>query len=214
MSEENKNDSTWLFVIIVIILLIFYFASLGNINPASFGKLPDELKESKEKAKQRHKRLLAILERQQALKARLDRRFRSIYFIIRFAFVFSWFAFLFILNRFGLVTNLGDALNWSEAIILFLLVVHFLTFGKISNLEKFIDLLKTKIENWLYGKHINLADKINSNQVETAYIENNLEQFNSSNIDPEIQCDSVNIAVNDKKSIFQPTPSGIPKLKP
>jgi len=80
-----------------------------------------------------------------------------------------------LLSVFGLVSTLSDILDWSEAFLLVLLVVNFLTFGTLTNLENFIDILKNKIENWIYGKYIKVNEKIDANKNELKVIETVLE---------------------------------------
>jgi hypothetical protein len=180
INEESKEASMFLVAIVIILLIVFYLASLGKLNPAGIGKLPDELKESIEKAKHRHKKIMAVLETQHALKTKLNKRFRTIYFFIRLGFVLLWAAFLVAFYFFGLVKNLGDGLNYSEALVLALIAVNFLTFGTISNLEKFIEVIKIKTENWIYGKHKNLNQKIEKYKIEDKELIKTIQELDSS----------------------------------
>jgi hypothetical protein len=159
---EKKNDiiPTWLIVIIVIILLVLFLASLGFFNPRDIPKVPKEYKDSKEEAVKRHQELEDQLKNKEDLKNKLERKFKRAYFIIRFVLISFWFVILGILYYFGLINNLSDALNYSELLIILLVVINFLTFGTLSNLEKFIDLIKIKTENWIYGKNIKLNSEI------------------------------------------------------
>lgn len=180
LKVESEDASIILVAIVIILLIVLYLASLGKLNPAGIGKLPDELKESKEKAKHRHKKILAVLETQHALKAKLNKRFRTIYFFIRLGFILLWAAFLVAIYFLGLVSNLGDVLNYSEALVLALIAVNFLTFGTISNLAKFIEVIKIKTENWIYGKHKNLNQKIEKNKIEDKELIKTIQELDSS----------------------------------
>jgi len=85
--------------------------------------------------------------------------------------------------------------------------------GKISNLKKFIDLLKTKIENWFYGKHINLGEKINNNLIKESMLSNRLEQFDSTNTNSNLSVNFANITVEKTKSCNLPIQTINPVLK-
>lgn len=166
MSKKDNNIPIWAIVIIVITIIIVFVLSLGTINAGNVGKIPKEFKDTKEEARRKHDRLKGLIDKQENLRMRLERRFRVIYFSVRLGFVFIWFALLTGLYFLGLLKNLGDALNYSEVLILILITLNFLTFGTITKLETFVEVLKIRIENWVYGKYVNINDKIELNKSE------------------------------------------------
>lgn len=174
MNKKDNTIPTWaiaLIIVVVIVIIIIYVVSLGNVNAGKITRVPEEFKDSKEETKRKHDRLKAHIEKQEGLKIKLDKKFIRIYFSIRLVFVLLWFALIIVLWSVGLVNNIGDALNYSEALILLLITLNFLTFGTITKLESFIDLIKTRTENWVFGKYLNLEDKIEIFKVEIENLE-------------------------------------------
>lgn len=171
MSERKSGIPTFVIVIIVIILLLLFLSSLGTIDPADLSKFPDEYKDSKEDAKRKHKRLKDFIDRQEALKIKLERKFKRTYFFIRLGLVLLWFSVLAIFYFCNQIKNVGDILNFSQISILILLVLNFLTFGTITNLKNFIDIIKTETENWIYGKYISIEQQIELKKNELALLE-------------------------------------------
>lgn len=165
-NEESPTIPIWLVVVIVLIIIIVFVVSLGSINPGNTVKFPDAFKESKEEAKRKHKRLKEHIDKQVALKIKLDKRFKRTYLFIRITLVLLWFGILGVLYFINLISNLSDALTYSEVLIILVLIANFITFGSITNMNEFIDSLKTKTENWIYGKYIILDNTIESNKAE------------------------------------------------
>lgn len=87
---------------------------------------------------------------------------------MRFGFILLWGAYIFVLIKFQCIENLGDALNYSEAAILVCIALNFLTFGTVTNLNSFIDLIKLKLENWIWGKYVNIDKDIEEDKKELA----------------------------------------------
>lgn len=171
---EKKKSSTipvWIVVVIVLLFIIIFVASLGSVNPSKSVKFPEAYKDSKEEAKRKHKRLKEHIEKQKALQAKLNKKFKRTYFFVRLAIVILWFSVIGVLSVLKFISNLNDALTWSEAILLILVIANFITFGSIANMNEFIALLKTRTENWIYGKHIVLDKAIESNKEELKKLE-------------------------------------------
>lgn len=164
-------EKTVVGVIIVIFIIILFIITFGNFDADDFSKIPNEFKDTKEQAKDRHKKLFNLLERQKALKLRLEQKFKTIYLFVRIGLVLIWSGLIFL---YCLLTNtheLGAILDFSQASIIVLLALNFITFGNITNLNEFVDSLKTKTENWIYGKYINIDDKIAKNHSELKSLE-------------------------------------------
>jgi polyferredoxin len=163
MSKKEEDVAIWILVLLLVLFIVIYVVSLGTLNNGKVNMFPVEFKDSKEEVKRKHKRLKELLDKQQALKSRLEKRFKRTYFFVRLFFILIWAAGLFILFVFRVVNNIGDALNYSEACILVMVVLYFLIFGSISSLENFIDLIKSRVENLVCGKYININEKIELN---------------------------------------------------
>ncbi|MFZ6009476.1 MAG: hypothetical protein ACOYXT_03940 [Bacteroidota bacterium] len=123
-------------------------------------ELPKEFKDSKDQAFQRHEALKRELEQKVALKEKLARRFKSVYAVVRFVLVTMWLGPLYVLYRLGIVINVEDALNYSQASFFILLILNFITFGSLTNLNDFLGVIKLRVENWVWSKHLNLSDDI------------------------------------------------------
>lgn len=174
----NKNSNITvktLIVILIIILIIVFVITLGKLDVGKTQLVPDEFKDDKEEAKRKHKRLSELLAKQEQLKIKLTKTFKRMYFAVRILFVLLWGGILFTLYKFGLINNLGDILNYSEAGILICLVLNFLTFGTISNLHNFVSLISTKLENWIWGNYIHLDNKIENNKTELIELETKIQ---------------------------------------
>lgn len=163
MSKKEDDVAIWILVLLLVLFIVIYIASLGTLNTGKVNIFPVEFKDSKEEVKRKHKRLKELLDKQLALKARLEKRFKRTYFFVRLFFILIWAVVLFILFVFRVVNNIGDALNYSEACILVMVALYFLIFGSISSLENFIDLIKSRVENLVCGKYININEKIEIN---------------------------------------------------
>lgn len=171
MNKKESDISTALIIVIVIFILIIYLASLGLINPTEASKIPEEFKDTKEEAKRKHKRLSEHIKKHEALKIKLYKKFKWIYFFVRLGLLAIWFAMLSIFLFNGFINNLGDALSYSEASILILVALNFLTFGTITNLNNYIDLIKTKTENLVFGKYISIEVKVQLHKEQLALLE-------------------------------------------
>lgn len=175
MSKSNNNiTEKTLIVILIIILIIVFVITLGKLDVGKTQLVPDEFKDDKEEAKRKHKRLSELLVKQEQLKIKLTKTFKRMYFAVRILFVLLWGGILYTLYKFGLIKDLGDILNYSEAGILICLVLNYLTFGTISNLNNFVNLIRTKLENWIWGKYFALDSKIDSNKTELEILEKSL----------------------------------------
>lgn len=166
MNRKEDDVAIWILVLLLVLFIVIYVASLGTLNAGKVYIFPVEFKDSKEEVKRKHKRLKELLDKQLELKARLEMRFKRIYFFVRLFFILMWATVIFMLSAFGVVSNIGDALNYSEAIILVMIALYFLIFGSISSLENFIDLIKKRVENMVCGKYIKISEKIELNITE------------------------------------------------
>jgi len=174
MKKEKADLSTAIIVLLIIFILILFVVSLGSVSSSNLTILPEELKDSKEEAKRRHKRLLTLIEKQEALKIKLDKKFKQIYFFVRLGFILLWVFILYSFQQFGLIKNLGDILNYSQLSIIIIAGLNFLTFGSITNLKTFLDYIKTITQNLVYKKYLSLNQKIKLNKFELTTLEEKL----------------------------------------
>ena len=163
----RRKESTpwwiWLIVVVVIIVVIvIYVASLGTINVSDENQLPQEFKDSKEEALKKHQALLAELDKKKALKEKLTKRFRVAYLSVRIILVIICTVSIYYLGYFLGAESLSDFLNYYEASIIVLFAMNFIAFGTIANFHDFILVLRTKVENWVWIKNINLPKEIDS----------------------------------------------------
>ena len=163
---ESKRDvkQEVLIVILIIIAIIFYLFTFGKFS--SKGKQPEEFRDDNLQAKIRHQKLTKLLESQKGLKQKLNKKFRLIYFCVRFLLVLFWIGIMSILYIFSIIKDLGDFLNYSELSVIIIITLYFLVFGTVKDLNNFLDLFKTKTENLVYGKYVNINEKIDENQKE------------------------------------------------
>lgn len=174
VSEDKKSGIWTIFVVLfVIVLLIVYIGTLGGINVAKISK-PEEFLEDREKARLRHQRLLGLVQKQQALKIKLGKKFRLIYGGVRVGLVLSWIAVMFGCYLIGWIANLEDFLNVSEICLIILVTANFITFGTLTHLNGFLTLIRTRTENWVYGKYISLEEKIMVNKEQLKDLEQKL----------------------------------------
>lgn len=179
MKEKVDKTPIGLIILVIIIVVIFfivYIATLGKVGTSGPENLPEECNDTIEQAKKRHAKLKILIDKQENLKIRLDKLFKRIYFSVRLILVLLWFSLIYVLYYFGYVYDLGAILNYSEASILILFVLNFLTFGSISNLKDFIDFIKTKVENIIYGRYVKIDEKINLNKVEEERLRKDIEK--------------------------------------
>lgn len=161
---SRKNIPGWIIwtivIIVIVIIIVVFVASLGTINLTGKQDLPKEFADSRKQALIRHDALKRELAKKLSLKQKLDKQFIMIYAAVRIILVGLWIGPLYILYRFGLISEIGDALNYSEATFFVIVIFNFLTFGNMKNLTEFITLLKIRVENWVWEKNLNLKSDI------------------------------------------------------
>ena len=186
---KNLKDSDLFIILVIIAIVVVYLISVGTLDISKNKKLPNELNDSLkeaekkqkqiEKAKQEQRKLQKRIKQQEEQQKRLDKRFKRIFFLVRFSFVVLWGVILFVLYLIGFNTSLEDSLNISELIILILITLHFLTFGTITNLEKYIKLIRIRIKNWIYRKYAKLNQEIELNKQKLGKMENEISEEDS-----------------------------------
>jgi Na+/H+ antiporter NhaC len=161
-----KKTSIWFWIaIIILIVILLYLFTLGQVNGAK--KItPEEFSEEREKAKHRHKRFVKHLNIQESLKKHLDKRFKQLYLFVRICLVSIWLGSMALLHIRNILEGLNDFLLYSQLSVLAIAVICFLTFGTITNVKDYIDSIKIRTENWVYGKYVNIDERIENTQLE------------------------------------------------
>jgi hypothetical protein len=169
--DEEEKILIWILVIILIILTyIIYTASLGQIDITPH-KDNEPLIDKKRLAEERHRKLLGLIEQKQELKLKLEKRFRYSYLAVRILFVLMYLGFNALLFFFLEITDLGTLLKWSEVLLIIIIIINFITFGTITNLKNVIAYFRNRIENWVYGKYVNIDEQIEKHLGETKILQ-------------------------------------------
>jgi Na+/H+ antiporter NhaC len=161
----NKS-SFWCWVVIIILIVVFiYLFTFGQINGAK--KItPVEYSEEREKAKHRNERLLKHMENQLSLKNHLEKKFKQLYLFVRISLVSIWLGSMGILYTLDFLNVMNDFLLYSQLSVLAIAVIFFLTFGTLTNVKDYIESIKIRTENWVYGKYDNIDERIENTQLE------------------------------------------------
>jgi hypothetical protein len=158
--ENSKNKMPWwqwvLLIIGVIAVIALFIFTLGRWNLISSKDKGGNVKNDKEDAKQQHKVLKTELSKNIQLSDKLHRKFIWAYRAARIGLVMLWSCLMMVFYFLDYITNLSDFLTYTEASILGLVTLNFITFGTITNANDFINTIKIKVENRVYKKHVNL----------------------------------------------------------
>lgn len=175
--EKRQLRNTIIFVLIVVVIAIFFLNR--KLRKKEIEDLKDELQKSTLDANKKHKILSQLIEKQVKKKKQLDRKFWWIYFSIRIAIVGLWGAILggyYFINK---TLTLTDILDVSQVILIILLLMYFLIFGSLKSLNEFTNDFRIGLENWVYGKYINLPEDISLCLVEKKNIEESYPELKS-----------------------------------
>lgn len=156
---------------LVILIVIVFVLSFGKWGFEKNSSVPGEFRDSKEEARRKHREISEQLSKDEALNNKLTRIYKRMYFSVRVFFVLLWGGILFFLHTIHWVENIGDVLNYSEAMILIGLVFNFLTFGTIANLKDFTNSIRIKLENWIWRNNRDLESRIENNKIKLEQIE-------------------------------------------
>ena len=171
MSEEKNNNKSWweeygIFIIILLSVVIIAFLIVESIKQRK--------KESKEESKERFKLLLnrkkrleGLVSKRIHLKRRLDRTFKIIYLISRI-FLISFIALCFYSARwyYDEPLVLENYLTWGALLGIIFTGIMYLIFGSPTSMIEAIKEVKPKLQTRIYGKFIEVDDKIRDNKEE------------------------------------------------
>lgn len=117
-----------------------------------------------------------------SLRDKLNRRFKIVYTLVRVSLVLLWVGFIYILYYLDVVNTLEDALNYSEASLLVIFMMNFITFGSIADLKEFLSVVKIRVENWIWGKNVDLPNVIERTANEITELELSLNEHKSDEV--------------------------------
>lgn len=155
MEENKKKDSPFtlppIIVIAFIIIIVVWLTRFFKIN---------YLKEEREKTKRRHDKIEALIDKHEKLKIKLEKSFKISYLILRVFLVLIVIVFNLILYYQFDVKNIRELTAWNNMVLLVFSMILFIAFGSIINISKAVDYMKDKVEKWVYGKYINIPERL------------------------------------------------------
>jgi len=167
-STQSKTDHFWAIIILLLIVaLIVYAVSFGKVDLIT--EKPgdkDSLSEKRRLAEIRHKKLQSLIKAKKNLKIKLDKRFKTIYLLVRIAFLCIYvglnIALYFVLG----MSDISVLFNWNQMVLTAFGVLNLILIGTEIKLTAAIGYFKTLIENRVYAKYVNINQQINNHQSE------------------------------------------------
>ena len=177
MSESKSGFWTYFLAFIVFLgLVVLFILSLGLIETEEVVSSPD-FRDKKEEAKRKHKWYTEVLKNQKKLKTELDFKFKWIYLGVRFLLLASWAALIGLTYRLDWADNFLELFGIASLPMWFISAANYLASGTYVDLRDFIEISKIKTENWVYGKFIDLDEKIEKNEKVIVKLENEITQM-------------------------------------
>jgi hypothetical protein len=164
LKKEKTSNNIFLIIAIIIVIVIF-IVSLGQINITQ-NNIIQEKEKDLSKLKHQHQKLKGIIEKKEGLNKKLNRKFKWIYFGVRFGLFLLYSCYNLALYLTNFITDLDDFLNFNELALIVISIFSFLTFGTFANLAKFIQDIKMKLEIRIYRKYENLNKEIEIHKIE------------------------------------------------
>ena len=171
----------WKTILVVAVILLFIFlfiSSLGQYNPTGIAK-PEEFKDDREKAKLKHKWYQEILKSKKKLKQYLDKKFKRIYFGVRAGLILLWALLMYGLYAIGIIVGTGGVVTYTSVVVIAVIGTNYLTSGTYLSLRDFLETIRIKTENWVYGEYIDLDKEIEESQLELKISKENAVERNS-----------------------------------
>jgi type II secretory pathway pseudopilin PulG len=165
-AEENYPLLPLVVAFIFVVVIMVYVITIGRID------LQQSIEREKkiDRLQSRHRRYKELVSRRKGLKKKLDRRFSVAYFGTRLILIGLWLGLNCLLANLFNDFSLGAFLNYNEALVIALAVLSFLAFGNLSSLKNWVEKLKITMENRVYGKYIDLDQKIEADEMAMAKI--------------------------------------------
>lgn len=174
MEQKQKQsdfpDYYWIILILVVVgFVVYYVFHLGCKD-----LLPEEFKDSNEEALRRHEKLKNELAKKNALKQKIDVRFRHIYLATRVGIVTIFSLVVYAVSSWYDFKSASEYLDLINGLLLVLFVINYVVFGTVANFRSFFSILRTKVENWVWSRYIQLPVEISELTFEVALIESEL----------------------------------------
>lgn len=180
MGEKKFNIWHIVVLLIIVALVIFYIVSWGKIDSERVPG-PKEFKEDREEAKRRYNWYKKLLKSKKKLRVHLDRKFRRIHFGVRAGIILLWTGIMYGLFAIGMIVSLTGVVGYTTLITGFIILAIYLTSGTYYDLKEMAEFIKIRTENWIYGKYVDLDERIGSNELKIQKLETSILPLRNSN---------------------------------
>jgi hypothetical protein len=157
---NSKHVNNIVIAVIIIIIVLIYLGTFGQVDITDKDERKRQFVEKQKLAEHRHRKLLLLLLQKTELKSKLDRKFKIAYFLSRVILVALYITLNFVSYYFGGANSLEKLLSWNQIAIIIIAAVGFLFYKKLIAIPQVITYFKLRIENWVYGKYLNLPTDI------------------------------------------------------
>lgn len=181
MVEKKFNIWHIVVLLVIVVLVIFYIVSWGKIDSERVPG-PKEFKEDRKEAKKRYNWYKKLLQSKKKLKAHLDRKFRRIHLGVRAGIILLWAGVMYGLFALGLIVSLTGVVGYTAFITGLIIGTTYLTSGTYYDLKDMANFIKIRTENWIYGKYLDLDERIESNELMIKKMEDSSLKLESSSI--------------------------------
>jgi hypothetical protein len=157
--SKQEEDYGFLALMIIVIIIVVSILTFGKVD---FLEEPRQSEAEKQlgNLKARHRRLKLLIEQKEELNKKINRKFKRIYFGVRFVLASIYLglnAFLYFVFN---VRDIGEILSWNELALLVLALSSFLAFGTFASVKDFVHGIKMKLEVGIFRKHISIENEI------------------------------------------------------
>ncbi|SHM80459.1 hypothetical protein [Polaribacter sp. KT 15] len=161
MSEQEKNN-TFLLICVIVIIIIIYVGSFGQVDLTleKVSNQNDEEKLNLGKLQSRYNKLKTLIQKKESLNLKLNKKFKRIYFGVRFALASLYLGYNAMLYFVFDITNLGDLLNWNQFALIIIALFSFIAFGTLTNVQDFINNIKMRLESRTYDKYVDITEQL------------------------------------------------------
>lgn len=150
MTKEDKNA---LFIAIILIaFIILYAISAGRVNIINKDEESEEVK--RERAKKEHEEYTKKLNNDKKELAKIQRKRKIIFFLVRLLVVGKWFTVNIFLLATKVVPDLSTLVLYNEVLILIILALLFLFAGSLTSVKEMLEYLKNTVDNKLYQRRL------------------------------------------------------------
>jgi len=150
MTKEDKD--ALLFILLLIVFIILYGISAGRINIINNDEESEAIK--REKAKKDHETYTNKLKNDKIELAKIQRKRKIIFFLVRFFIVGIWFIANITLLLTKTVPDLSTLVLYNEVLILIVLSLLFLFAGSLTSVREMLEYLKNTVDNKLYQRKL------------------------------------------------------------